>query len=179
VTVLTQRTPLTLALVLGGLLVGCGGDSEDGTFDREEFPFTFSYPGEFEETEEVSIDQALGANADETAAVGVDSDNILLIQSFTLNIAIDESNLNLAKREIDGLVQQLDPEAASEETEIAGLPALQLDEIAVPSIEDGTSRLTAIFDGDQEYYVNCQSTPEHRDEVEEACDLALETFALK
>ena len=49
----------------------------------------------------------------------------------------------------------------------------------MPSIEDGESRFTVLFDGDQEYLINCQSTPEHRDEVDEACDEALATLAVK
>jgi hypothetical protein len=182
--VLPTRTPLALVAVLIALLAGCGDDDDDsgsdgGTFDREEFPFTFSYPGGFEVTEDVTVDQALGAQADETLAVGLDQDNILLVQSFTLNIAIDESNLELAKQEIDGLAQQVAPGAESRETEVAGLPAVELEGIEVPTVEDGESTLTAIFDGEQEYFLNCQSTPEHREEVAEACDLALETFALK
>jgi hypothetical protein len=183
VTVLTLRSCLAALLVLPALAFAACGDDDDsggeGTFDREEFPFTFSYPEGFEVTEDVTVDQALGAQADETLAVSLDQDNILLVQSFTLNIAIDESNLNLAKQEIDGLAQQVAPGAESQETEVAGLPALELEGIEVPTVEDGESTLTAIFDGEQEYFLNCQSTPEHREEIAEACDLALETFELK
>jgi len=178
--VLTLRSALAAPLLLSALaLSACGGDDDGGTFDREEFPFTFDYPDGFEVTEDVTVDQALGAQADETAAVGLDDDNILLVQRFTLNLEIDESNLELAKREIDALAQQADPDAAAEETEVAGLPALELDGIEVPTVDEGTSSLTIIFDGDQEYYLNCQSTPDHREEVDEACALALETFELK
>jgi hypothetical protein len=181
--VLTLRSCLAALLLLPALLVpACGDDDDDsggGTFDREEFPFTFSYPDGFEVTEDVTVDQALGSQADETLAVGLDQDNILLVQSFTLNLPIDESNLELAKDEIDALAQQVAPGAESQETEVGGLPAVELDGIEVPTVEDGESKLTAIFDGDQEYFLNCQSTPEHREEIAEACDLALETFALK
>jgi hypothetical protein len=166
------------SLVLGALVLGCGEES-DGTFDREGFPFTFDYPESFQETDEVSIDQSLGADADETAAVGLDDDNILLIQVFTLNLAIDESNLNRAKQEIDDLLQQVDPDASSKPGELAGLPTLTVHEIDVPSLDQGKSRLTFLFDGDREYQVNCQFTPDHADEIGEACDQALETFALK
>jgi hypothetical protein len=183
VTVLTLRSSLAALLILPVLaLAACGDDDDDsggGTFDEEAFPFTFSYPDGFEVTEDVTVDQALGAQADETMAVGLDDENILLVQSFTLNIEIDESNLDLAKQEIDGLATQVDPDARSTKTTVAGLPALELGEIEVPTVEEGTSRLTVVFDGDQEYYLNCQSTPAHRDEIEEACDLALETFELK
>lgn len=179
VTVLTLRSHFAAALVLASaLLTGCGGES-DGTFDRAEFPFTFSYPEEFEETEDVTVDQALGAAPDETAAVGLDDDNALLVQRFTLNVAIDESNLDLAKDEFDRLAQQVAPDAAFTQTRVAGLPALELEGVPVESAPDGVSRLTVIFDGDQEYFLNCQSTPEKRAEVEEACDLALETFELR
>ena len=183
-TVLTLRPRLAALLVLPVLVLAAGGDDDDSgggeeTFDREEFPFTFSYPEEFEVTEDVAIDQALGSQADETLAVGLDQDNILLVQSFTLNIAIDESNLDLAKQEIDGLAQQIAPGAESRETEVDGLPSVELEGIEVPTVEGGESRLTAIFDGEQEYFLNCQSTPEQREEIEAACDLALETFALK
>lgn len=183
-TLLTRRPRLAALLVLPALiLVACGDDDDSGggeeTFDREEFPFTFSYPEGFKVTDDVTVDQALGSQADETLAVGLDQDNILLVQSFTLNIPIDESNLDLAKQEIDGLAQQVAPGAESQETEVAGLPAVELEGIEVPTVESGESKLTAIFDGEQEYFLNCQSTPEQREEIEGACDLALETFALK
>ena len=51
--------------------------------------------------------------------------------------------------------------------------------MAIPSIEDGQSRLVFLFDGELEYQINCQSTPDGRDEVESACDEALETLTLK
>jgi hypothetical protein len=171
---------VSLCLSVAGL-VACGGDDDggDGTFDREEFPFTFSYPEGFDETGDVTIDQALGAEADETAAISLDGENGIFVQSFTLNIAVDESNLNLAKREIDGLVQRADPDAASTPTEVAGLPALEVSELDVPSVEEGKTRLIAVFDGDQEYYLNCQWTPAEEETVTAACDQAVDTFELK
>ena len=168
---------LAVALVLAA---GCGDDGDSNeVFDREEFPFTFEYPGDLEESGDVTIAQALGAQADETAAVGLDDDNAIVVQTFTLNIEIDESNLDLARREIDSLAQQADPNASSEKTEVAGLPALTVDDLEVPTIENGTSRLIIVFDGDQEYYLNCQSTPDEAAEIDAACDLAVETFAVK
>ena len=168
-----------LVLALGSLgFASCGGGS-DGTFDREGFPFQFQYPDAFEESDEVSIDQALGGEAEETVAIGLNDDNAIILQRFTLRIAVDESNLRLAQREIDGLMAQVDPDASSEPTEVAGLPALLIEKVDVPSIQGGESRLTILFDGDQEYVVNCQSTPEDRAEIEAACETALETLTLE
>lgn len=45
--------------------------------------------------------------------------------------------------------------------------------LSVP--EEGESRLVALFEGDQEYLLNCQSTPDEREQVDEACEQMLET----
>src|SRR5687768_66496 len=117
-------------LVLGVLALGCGGDDEesDGVFDYEEFPFTFEYPGTWEESDEPTVDQQLGAEADATKAVGLDDENGILVQSFTLQRAVDESNLNEAKAEIDGLLNQVEPGTTTVAGEVAGFPALTVDE---------------------------------------------------
>jgi hypothetical protein len=168
----------TIPILVASAFAACGAEA-DGTFDRNEFPFTFSYPEGFEETEDVTIAQELGAAPDETVAIGLDNDNVLLIQTFTLNLPINDSNLDLAKAEFDQLAQQLDGDAEFTRTQVAGLPGLEVENVPVESVPDGESRITAIFDGDQEYLLNCQSTPKRRSAMEEACDLALETFELR
>ena len=160
-------------------LAACGGDSDGGTFDESELPFTFEYPAGFGIAENVSIDQQLGATADAQGGVGIDEDNAIIAQLFTLNIEIDDSNLDLARREIERLIGGVDESATLRDSSVAGLPALTAEEVAVPELENATSRLTFIFNGKQEYLINCQSTPDYRDEVDEACDQALETFELK
>ena len=167
-----------MALALAAVALAACGNESDGVFDVEGFPFTFEYPDDFEETDELDFVEELGASAEQSAAVGIDEEDGLFVQRFTLKIAIDESNLNLAKREIDRLLGEVAPDASAQPTEVAGLPALTADEVSVPSVEDGESRLTFFFDGDQEYLLNCQSTPDQRATVEEACDLALETLTL-
>ncbi len=165
-------------LVLGAFALGCGEES-DGVFDEEAFPFTFEYPADFEESEDPTVSQQLGVDADETAAIGIDDDNGILVQTFTLRAPVDESNLDQAKREIDALVQQVDPGVSSTTDTVAGLPALVISDLAVPSMEGGESRLVVVFEGDQQYFLNCQSTPEQRAEMAEACDQAVATFSLK
>jgi hypothetical protein len=161
-------------------LIACGGDSRDGgTFDQPGLPFTFEYPDGFGVADTLSVDQQLGAAAAAQGAVGLDDDNVILAQLFTLTITIDESNLQVARREIGGLLAQINASPDLRESKVAGLPALTAEDVAVPSVDEGTSDLTFIFDGDQEYLINCQSTPDHRSEVGEACDLALTSFELK
>jgi hypothetical protein len=180
---LPARPLWTLALVATLAVVGlagCGGDDDDSepsTFESDTFSFTFEYPDGFEITEDVDVSQELGGAIDETVAIAMDDDNALILQRATLNLEIDESNLGLAKEEFDGLVQQVDPGAAGEEGELAGFPSLTYDAVTLTTPEEGESRITILFEGDQEYVINCQSTPDARDEIEEACDLALETLA--
>jgi hypothetical protein len=180
---LPARPLWTLALVATLAVVGlagCGGDDDDSepsTFESDTFSFTFEYPDGFEITEDVDVSQELGGAIDETVAIAMDDDNALILQRATLNLEIDESNLGLAKEEFDGLVQQVDPGAAGEEGELAGFPSLTYDAVTLTTPEEGESRITILFEGDQEYVINCQSNPDGRDEIEEACDLALETLA--
>lgn len=170
---LLRATIATCALLLLG---GCGGDDDDGVFDRGGFSFSFEYPDGFTETEEITIDQQLGNQAAAQAGVALSENDSLIVQEFELTVEIDEDNLDLAKEEVDRLFENVQgPTPEAEETSVAGLPALVYDGVDVPS-RDATSRLVFIFDGDREYLINCQSTEDATDEIAEACDQALETF---
>jgi hypothetical protein len=173
----------TIVICAAPAIAACGDDDDgDGggnaTFEREGFPFTFEYPDSFEFTEDVTIAQTLGGEADDRVALASEDDNAIVVSRFTLNVEVDESNLDQAKQEADQLLQQLDRSAEAQPGEISGLPSLSLDAIAVPTPEDGESRITVLFEGDQEYVINCQSTPAGRPEIEAACDLALETLTV-
>jgi len=158
-------------------LAGCGGDAEEtSTFEDDDFPFTFEYPAAWEETGGVTIDQELGVQPDETLAIELDDDDAIIVQRFTLGMEVTEDNLGVAKEEFDTLIQQLDPESETEETEVAGYPALTTDPIPLTTPEDGESVFTILFDGNQEYFINCQSTPEERDTVDAACEMAIESI---
>jgi hypothetical protein len=170
-----------LALGMGIVLAACGDDDGDGgggnaTFEREGFPFTFEYPDSFEFTSDLTIAQTRGSEADDRVALASDDENLIALERYTLDVEVDESNFDQVKQEFDQLFQQVDPSAEAQPGEIAGLTSLSLDAIAVPIPENGESRYTVLFEGDQEYLINCQSTPEGRPEIEAACDLMLETL---
>jgi hypothetical protein len=163
---------------------GCGeeeaGSESDSLFDRDEFGFTFEYPEDFQETESVTKDAQLGADAEASAGVAIEEEDGLFVEQYTLTASVDQANLALVQKELDNLIHAISPRSRAEETEVAGLPALRYDDVTVRTVENGRSRMTFIFDGDAEYLINCQSsTPDLRDEVEEACDMALETFEPK
>jgi hypothetical protein len=106
--------------------------------------------------------------------MAMDEDNVLL--RFTLEGELNQGNLGLAKRWLDGQIQQLDPDASGEEGEIAGYPSLTYDAVTLATPEELESRFIMLFEGDEEYVINCQSTPDGRDEIEQACDLAVDTL---
>ena len=169
----------TVALGAGGL-VACGDDDDDGpsTFNEEGFPFTFEYPGDFELTDDVSFDQSLGAGSDEDISLSLDDDNGIILQRFTLATEVDEAKLPLAKREFDALLEQADVDAPpGQPGETAGYPSLEYESVALTVPEEGESRLVALFDGNQEYLLNCQSTPDDREQVDAACEQMLETLS--
>jgi hypothetical protein len=109
-------------------IAGCASDDDDSeaaTFARDTFPFTFEYPDEFEFTEDVSAEQQLGGDAaDEAVAIAMDEDNGLIIERHTLNAEVSQADMGLVKRQLDGLIQQLDPDADGEEGNLAGFPSL-------------------------------------------------------
>jgi hypothetical protein len=169
---------LAALVVCAFVLAACGGDDGAATFEEEGFPFTFEYPGDFEVTEDISFDQSLGGSSDEDVSLSLDEDNGIILQRFTLELEVDESNLRLAKREFDALFSQGGVEASPGQTgETAGFPSLEYESIALTVPEDGESRMVILFEGDQEYLLNCQSTPDEREEVDAACEQMLETLA--
>lgn len=179
--------PSTLILLLCAALAlgACGSSSSSSssssedvsTFEQDGYPFTFDYPSDFEVTNDVSFDSELGSGTADSTAIGLDESNAILLQRATLNLAVDSDNINQAKAEFDGLLNQVDPGASGETGETAGYPSLSYDAVSVPKPEGGESRITVLFDGDQEYVVNCQSTPDQRDAIDAACDQAFATLA--
>jgi hypothetical protein len=178
-----------LSLVLGCLgvlgaalgLGACGGGSDaessgPGTFQNHAYPFTFEYPSSFQLNDNVTLNQNLGGATENNMALALDSQNGIILQTAHLNVAVTKANLEAAKREFDALIGKADPSASGEPTEVATFPALEYRPIAVSSIPDGESVITFLFRGRNEYVINCQSTPDHRSEIDAACDQALATL---
>ena len=126
-----MRSLLPLALAAIALALAACGNESDKTFDQDGFPFKFEYPHAFEEVNDVNFDSSLGASADQTAAIGIGDDDLILVQRFTLNRAIDRSELRAAKRQFDDLFRQIDPTVSAQASKVAGLPALTIDAVDV------------------------------------------------
>lgn len=171
---------ISVALALAAVAVaGCGSD-EPKTFDEDGFAITFEYPGNFERTTDVRTDQDEG-EAEESVALAMSEDNAIFVQRYGLNRTVTPELADAVKNELDGVLSRLaGTEVSGRPIEVGGSPVAfryEIDRLQEP--EDGRSTIVAVFDGDKEYFINCQSVPDGREELEEACDEAIDTLALK
>nr|MBA2257090.1 hypothetical protein [Thermoleophilaceae bacterium] len=168
---LTRTLPALLAAA--ALVAGCGGGDEESsssepaavqagaetneTFSEEGFDITFEYPEDLEVLEDVQFSRSAGVEAGATTAVGLDGTNLVAVQRFDLDVEVSDQNFATVKSEADQVFSQAAGDQVSgEETEVAGLPALEYD-LTVDEAEDIQTRAVAVFDGNTEYLLNCQS----------------------
>ena len=178
-----MRRALLLTLIA---LAGCGSsDDGDGSarFEEDGFDITFEYPDEMKKAGNVQIASGAGSAAKATAGVGYgeeDTKDVIIVQRYDLNRAIDEDNLDQAKTELDPLVAQIAPGAPSGKTgETRGFPSIDYQDVEVRTIDGAETCLVALFDGDVEYLINCQSTPDRRADIAKACEQVLKTVEKK
>jgi hypothetical protein len=161
-------------------LAACGSDGNGGSarFEEDGFDITFEYPEEMKKADNVTIATGAGSSAKATAGIGYgekSTKDVIIVQRYDLNRAIDEDDLDDAKAELDPLVAQLSPDAPSGETgEIRGFPSIEYKGLKVRQVAGATSRLVALFHRDVEYLVNCQGQ-KRRAEIDRACAQVLKT----
>ncbi len=169
---------LALVAVAVAAGVGCGSD-EPKTFDEDGFAITFEYPGNFERTTDVRTEESQG-NAEESVALALSKDNAIFVQRYGLNRTVTPELADAVKTELDKVLSRLAGTEVSGRRIDVGAPVAfryEIDRLQQP--EDGRSTIVAVFDGDKEYFINCQSVPDGREELEEGCDMAIDTLALK
>jgi hypothetical protein len=170
--------------LIGAALVLCtaacgGGAGSAETFDAGGIGVTFKYPSEFAPIKNISFAQSAGAEPAARAGVSVDSVNAIIVSRYDLRLAITSSNLARFKGEVDNVISQLaGKQVYGRNVEFGGLPGYEYS-ISVTKPPNGLSRLLVLFDGATEYLINCQSTPDKRDTVEAACQMALDTLDRK
>ena len=182
---------VALALLVAG--AGCGGDGGDGgggaggggtgasdeeTFSHEEFAITFKYPGNFEQGRVSEVAESAGGEPEAQTALAIDEANAIFLAKYDVNAEVTKENIDSFVPQVDQVVQQLTGTPASGRTvEVAGLPAIRYDDLDLRTPPQGQSRLVFVFDGNIEYLVNCQSTPEEREAVTRGCDRVLTTMS--
>jgi hypothetical protein len=175
-----RRTCLAaLSLTLIAATAACGGGDGDGTetFEEEGFAFTFEYPSSLEETSDVSYSSTAGGAAEDARALGLDDRNAIVVSRYRLNVAVTAENVDQVKPEADDLISGLaGTELSGKQVQIGGFPGFEYT-FDLEDPPEGRSRFFLLFDGKIEYTLNCQSTPDKRDELQAACRQAVDTLA--
>lgn len=175
-----SRGRVALALVACAIAIGAGcGSDEPKTFDEDGFAITFEYPGDFERTTEVTTAERVG-DAEESVALAMSEDNAIFVQRYGLNRTVTPELAGAVKTELDMVLSRLaGTEVSGRRIDVGGALAFRYEIERLQEPENGRSTIVAVFDGDKEYFINCQSVPDGREELEQACDEAIETLELK
>ena len=173
-----SRRFAALALVACAIAAGCGSD-DPKTFDEDGFAITFEYPGDFERTTEVRTEESQG-NAEESVALAMSEDNAIFVQRYGLNRTVTPELAGAVKTELDNVLSRLaGTDVSGRRIDVGGPVAFRYEIDRLQEPEDGRSTIVAVFDGDKEYFINCQSVPDGREELEEGCQMAIDTLELK
>jgi hypothetical protein len=166
-------------LVCAIVLPAACGSSDPKMFDEDGFAITFEYPGDFQRTTEVNAEQRVG-RAEESVALAMSEDNAIFVQRYRLGRTVTPDDAAAVKDELDKVLSELaDAEVSGERIDAGGLLAFRYEIEKLKEPQDGRSTIVAVFDGDTEYFINCQSVPDGREELDEACERAIETLAPK
>jgi hypothetical protein len=148
------------------------------TFRSDDFPFTFQYPDEFVPREVTGVQQSAG-NPGTAAreAIALDEDNGIILSRYALQVAVSDENVAAVHQELDGVVGQLvGTQVTGRRTTIDRFIAFEYLDLAVEPPPAGSSDIIFLFDGLTQYQMNCQSTPQRRAQVDDACRLAIDTL---
>jgi hypothetical protein len=170
-----MRTCLASGAVLAALLAaGCGSSSDDTkTFDQANVAFTFDRPGNFEEQK---VDAA-HTQGKVQALLGIDDNNVIAIRKFAPKELAPTATLKDAT--VSFATQNGVPAA---DVTVRTRSGIEMATFATGTTVDGTKTANAewVFPaGGSTWQLECQSTPDHADEVRKACDTALDSIKAK
>jgi hypothetical protein len=166
---------LAAALVLLALaalgLAACGGsDDSPQTFESDDYPFTFEYPGDWQDTTDVQLNGVSGStSSSNNRGLVIDENNGIFLSTYTTTKAISADNIEVAQNALEKLLSQVDPNVKGTTGAIGGFPSVSLSPIELTDPEGAVQTSFALFDGTSEYFISCQATSDHTDEVDSAC----------
>jgi hypothetical protein len=157
---------LFTALVAACGLAACGGPK---TFSDDAMSITFTYPSGLSGGKITSIAQHAGSSGPAAReAIGIDHDNVLLIEKYRVRIATTKADLPVLERASDEVISALfRRQLSGTRTTLNGLPAVVYP--ALPSARQTTSQLSYVFLDGAAYELDCQWTAKHESEIKKAC----------
>ena len=166
-----------VAVVLVVLDRGGEDTSKEATFRDGRFGLTFTYPGSFHEGAVTGVAGRIGAGPDASVALAIDEDNGITIEKYDVGGIVTIENLGEIAGWFDAAIAQVTGVAVTgTRVDIGGLPGLTYGPVAVPGEPGRQSRFLFLFDGNTEYSINCQWTPDRQTAVNAACDRVLATL---
>jgi hypothetical protein len=188
---------LGLIAVLVGLVLaaGCGGEDAEpqpteGEAATKAQPgntlvkgdgYTFEYPEELEPSEVEFLENSPG-EIEQNALFAGDFDLVALIL-YKLEPSVEPDEVDEYTKAYDSsyreLVRNTKGTIASgpDEIELDGIPGLRY--TGTTGLKGGgtaETKTTILFDGDVQYYFECQWTPKHAPAIKRACQVVLDTF---
>jgi hypothetical protein len=162
------------------VLAGCGaqGKAFEGGGVR------FEYPADWRAIDEVRSRATLGEPLSRIV-VGIDGANFVLVSTYRVTADITEGNVDDYVAQVVGEIGDAIREGGGRLTEptrisLGELPAVRFR--ASGSNPDGvavTDTIVVAFRGTTEYFINCQHTPDHAEEIGGGCDRIVETFEVQ
>lgn len=147
----------------------------------------FDYPSSWDLLEQTGATSSTGGNQLWTQAVGpgASESSVVIVSAYQLRLDVSKVAPDRLKTEIDATLDQLAQQAGGSRVgslQNATLGSLSGYQATInaqsPSGQDVQSRVVFGFDGDVEYYVNCQYEADARTPILGGCDAIQGSFAV-
>lgn len=158
---------------------------QGGVASYEENGVAFDYPAGWDEFPAEASATSAGSNELWSATVGPDKTNLVNITAYQLKVEVTEENLDSIEAELDQVINEVVDQAEGEirsgptADEVAGFPAYTYEWAGVEvDGEEKDSLAYFVFNGDIEYFFNCQFSDETAEEIQRGCSQVLDTFSV-
>jgi hypothetical protein len=174
----------TLVAILAGAVMalssgGCGGGGTE-TFETPTYPFSFDYPADWKPSRIKEFTYGAGAGERTIAVQLKPPEDQVVVTQYKLAGSVPEgqpANQQEVDRIVNRLAKQSDGVASeAEKVEYGGIPGYRY--VIEYDVDGKTLRndITFLFRDDDEFQINCQSSPANREKVEEGCEKVLSTI---
>jgi hypothetical protein len=148
---------------------------------------TLDYPSDWEALDQAGATTSTGGNELWTQGFGPEAQgsNVVIVSAYQLKLDVGDVPPEQLKTEIEATLDQLAQQAGGsrvgelEEASLGSLAGFQAT-INAESAEGAPvqSRVVFGFDGDTEYFLNCQYEPSAKAQILGGCDTMQQTFAV-
>jgi hypothetical protein len=173
-----------VALVCLALAACGGGGGGDKTFEGDGFSFT--YPEDWEQREVGGGAAEVGNSISSFTFAPSRGANGLTVEVYRLRFGVTEDNIESVEGEVAAVTEEIFRQAGGRVTDgptrvtIAGHPGYSATGTGMtPQGARVESRVNLLFDGETEYFLNCQYTPSGAEEMKQGCDQVVQSLRVE